>query len=806
MIKSVIAALAVCLLFADASPSQIRIDSTGGNESPRICLPTGVCLDPAGHSFAVGNMPLNMVLSPEGDRLLVLLSGWRQQGLQVVELQTGRVTQTISQPGAFVGLAFSKDGRELYASGGNEDVIYRYRWHDKQASPAGTIVLAPKEPNKDGTRFPAGIALSNDGRHLYVAENLADSLAVVDLASGRIEERLPTGAYPCNVVVAVSGGVYVSAWGGNTVSVFAAQSNGSLRERKRVVTGHHPSALLLNRDGSRLFVASAVTSSISVIDTKHLRVLATLADAPPAGPRQGSSPDALALSSDGRNLFVAEADNNAVAVFDLASSTAGQANAVGRDRLLGRIPVQWYPTGLLMTRDGLLVLNGKGAGTAPNRDEVQPDKKLPADTSSYTLGQLNGSLTILPSSFKRSELAGFSNRVAGLNNWRPPMVTAQYPPFKHVIYIIKENRTYDQILADLAAGDGDTSLQFFPRAVSPNHHALAETFGLFDRFFVNAEVSSQGHVWSTAAYMTDYGERTIPSLYARRRTENERGDVDDPAAGYLWNAAIRKGLTIRNYGEFRWLMPEKKDDPSPSASLKSSLIPYTNYDYPGGDLNISDQLRADAWEREFHQFVRGGNLPALEIMHLLGDHTQGARPGRPTPKACMADNDYALGRIVEAISNSSYWKDTVLFVLEDDAQDGPDHVDSHRSVLLVISAYNRGGATHRFVNTTDVISTIEEILHLEHLSKFDYYARPLREIFRNQPAMPAYQAIKPVQRFDEMNPEKGPDARASLELNLDRVDAADDSQFNRILWSVLKGPAPYPQPKRMSTLEVARAR
>src|SRR5215470_596086 len=800
--RTIKSACEVCLLLllSTANYAQIKIDT--GAAKNQTCLPTGVCLDPADRSFPVGNMPLAMVLSPEGDRIVISLSGWRRQGLQVVECDTGAVVQTISQAGAFLGLAFSKDGQTLYASGGNEDVIYRYTWRDEQATLSDTIVLAPKEPKKDGTRFPAGIALSRDGRKLFVAENLADSLAVIDLASDRVAQRFQTEAYPYDVVVGPDSDVYVSAWGGNTVSSFVPDTDGSLKERGRITVGRHPSAMSLNRSGSRLFVVSGSANSIAVVDTKKARVLTRLLDPPPAGPNQGSTPNALALSDDGSRLYVAEADNNAVAVFRLSSEAAR-----GGARLLGRIPVQWYPTALLMTQDTLFVLNGKGAGPRPNPQFPTPDKKLPDDSADYTLGQLNGTITALPAKLKSIELMRFTKHVARANNWdRTKKNEARYPPFKHVIYIIKENRTYDQVLSDLTQGDGDTSLLFFPRAVSPNHHALAERFGLFDRFFVNAEVSSQGHVWSAAAYVTDYGEKTIPSLYSSRRSEKDRGDVDEPASGFLWNAAIRKKLTLRNYGEFGEKVPIKSEtEPVRFRSTKAALDPYTSPEYPAFDMKIPDQVRADVWLKEFQQFVSQGNLPALEILHLPGDHTSGGRPGRLTPKAHMADNDLALGRIVEAVSNSPYWKDTVIFVLEDDAQDGPDHVDSHRSVLLVISAYNRGQVIHRFVNTTDVLATIEEILGLDKRSQFDFFGRPLREIFDRKPDLTPYVALKPEQPLNELNPADGPTAKASLELNLDRVDAADEDAFNRILWSAIKGRQPYPGTKRTSSLDIVRA-
>ena len=798
---------AVFLLTSIIGNAQTKSAMSRDDKTNQTCLPTGVCLDAAGSSSSVGNMPLAMISSPEKDRIVVSLSGWREQGLQVVERDTGKITQTISQPSAFVGLAFSKDGKTLYASGGNEDAIFVYEWKDKQAVLKDRVILAPKEKDKDGTKFPAGIALSNDGKKLYVAENLDDMLAVINVESKKIEQRLPTENYPYGVAVAPDGKVFVSAWGGNTVAVFS-NKNGLLQENQKITVGRHPSALLLNKNGSRLFVAAAGANQIPVIDTKSEKVLANLSDAPPSK-NQGSTPNALALSDDETKLFVAEADNNAVAVFNLSKKLSGVKNAAGNNQLAGRIPVEWYPTALLTTQNSLLVLNGKGKGTRANPQFPTPDKKLPDDSTDYTLGQLNGTLTMLPANFNNGELARFSKQVAQANNWNQPQrIAAKYPPFKHVIYIIKENRTYDQVFGDVAGGEGDASLLFFDQKVSPNHRALATRFGLYDRFFVNAEVSSQGHVWSTAAYVTDYGEKTIPSAYAYKRDSNERGDVDEPAGGYLWNAAIKKGLTLRNYGEFAEPVPnENKTAPVKYRAIKSALAPFTNPDYPAFDMKISDQIRADAWQTDFQNFVKNKNLPALEIMHLPRDHTAGARAGLATPKACFADNDLALGRIVEAVSNSEYWKDTVIFVLEDDAQDGPDHVDSHRSVLLTISAYNKGGVIHRFVNTTDVFATMEEILGLPPLSQFDFYGRPLRENFNAQPDLKPYLVIKPEQSLDETNPANTKNAAASAKLDLDEVDKADMDSFNRILWSAIKGDnAKFPTTKRMPSLEFTRAR
>jgi YVTN family beta-propeller protein len=768
-------------------------------------------------------MPLAMVLAPGGEQIVVLLNGWREQGVQVLDRKSGRVVQTLPQAAAFLGLAFSRDGSSLYVSGGNQDVVYRYAWAGGRASLADSFALAVKQPNRSGRSYPAGIALSPDGNRLYVAENLFDSLAVIDVWSKRVVQRFGTERYPYGVAVAADGRVFVSAWGGNTVSMFRPNADGTLQDDGRLRVARHPSALVLSADGSRLFVASGSTDRVAVVDTRAKRIVAELNDPPPAGPREGSTPNALALDQSGTRLFVAEADNNAVGIFDLSPATSGISSATGRDSLVGRVPVEWYPTAVIPAGDTLLVANGKGRGTAPNRDYPHPGTGVHTTRPlTYTLGQLNGSVIAAPVARATGpELAALTQRVERANGWREVTRNATYPPFEHVVYIIKENRTYDQVFGDMAQGDGDTALAYFPRANSPNHHALAERFGLFDRFFVNAEVSPDGHNWSMAAYATDYLEKTVPSNYSdrgrtydwegtnRNRIPSEEGaeDASEPANGYLWDLVQRKGLTLRNYGEF--VVPDRAD---PNAAMpagyrgnKPFLAANTNRDFPSFDMNIPDQRRADIWLAEFQEYVRRGTMPSLEIVRLPNDHTAGARAGVPTPQAYMADNDLALGRIVEAISKSPFWKNTLIVVLEDDAQNGPDHVDSHRSVLLMISAYSRAGTVHRFTNTTDVLATMEEVLKLDALSQFDHYGRPLREIWTKEPDLRPYAAITPSVSLDAKNPSGGRDARESAKLDFDFEDVADEAAFNRILWRTIKGEGvPYPGTSRMSALEWKR--
>ncbi|HYY96262.1 MAG TPA: alkaline phosphatase family protein, partial [Pyrinomonadaceae bacterium] len=558
-------------------------------------------------------------------------------------------------------------------------------------------------------------------------------------------------------------------------------------------------ALVLDASGSRLFVALASVDEVVEVDTRLRRVVRRFSDAAPGAPQEGATPNALALSADGARLFVAEADNNAVAVFDLAHARRRGSMAV--EQPAGRVPVDWYPTFVLERGGQLLVLCGKGHGTAPNPDGPTPGHGIERPLG-YTLGQLNGTLRIAQANFTRQGLAALTRRVALANSWGAPARPRRYPPFKHVVYIIKENRTYDQLFGDVTGGDGDPSLVFFNRDSTPNHRALAARFGLFDRFFTNAEVSSQGHVWSTAGYVTDYGEKTIPSLYSDRRADVDEGDADEPANGFLWTLAVKAGVTFRDYGE--WVQAPTTGPQGFSAS-RPGLRPDISPTYPPFDMNIPDQRRADAWIAELQEFVRRGEMPQLEIMHLPGDHTAGAQPGLCTPRACMADNDLALGRIIEALSHSPFWRDTIVFVLEDDAQAGPDHFDSHRSPLLVISAYNRPGTISRFANTTDVIAAIEDILGLGRLSQFDYFSRTLADVFSSAPDLTPYSAIKPAQPLDEVNPAKGPGAEESKAFDLSAPDRVDDALFNRILWKMVKGEeTPIPPPRYASPIHLLR--
>ena len=751
-------------------------------------LPTGVRLDPVGEAVDLGSLPINLVLTPEKDRAVVVLSGWREQGIQVVDLKTRKVTQTLLQDGAFYGAAFSPDGHHLCVSGGNTDILFFYEWKDGAATLENKFELAKaKTADGTGTSYPAGLVFSPDGKFIYVVEDVGDRLAVVNAATGEIAQRFSTDHYPYAIALTAEGQVFVSAWGGSTISQFRVLADGTLAYLGRIEVGRHPSALAVR--GTRLYVTLAGSDRVAVVNTNLRKVARYLHDDAPGAPPEGSTPNAVGLTSDGKRLLVAEADNNAVAVFDVVTG-----------KLLGRVPTDWYPTDVAEMGDQILVLSGKGRGTHANPDGPVPLTNWPNEKpTAYALGQLNGTLRVLSASLPPVELARFSERVAAANNWQHRPAARHYPPFRHVVYIIKENRTYDQVLGDINEGDGDASLVYFPDVtITPNHHALARRFGLFDRFFVNAEVSSQGHIWSTAAYVTNYGEKIVPSGYAGKHADMDGEESDEPERGFLWTLAKREGVSFRDYGE---MVKGNPGWPVTQRDLGANVNP----DYVPMDFVTPDQKRADVWISELQRYVRDSNMPQLEVMWLPMDHLAAGRPGKCTPRACMADNDLALGRIVQALSRSPYWKDTVIFVVEDDAQAGPDHTDSHRAPFYAISAYNRPGTAHRFINTTDVIAAIEDILGMGRLSKFDYFSRPLTDIFAPEPNLTPYDAIIPAQDLNEKNPQNTAAAHLSESLDLSAPDRADDQAYNRILWLMLKSDIQPPMAQSHAALHALQS-
>ena len=639
-------------------------------------------------------------------------------------------------------------------------------------------MLTLKKPGT--TSFVGGLAVSPDGKRLYAVHVLGQTLSAIDLGSGQVAQTVDLPAEAYTALAAPDGRtLFVSLWGGAKILLFDAAT---LTSQGEVAVGEHPNAMVLSKDGSRLFVACANTNEVWVVDVaaRTARERIGIALEPAAPP--GSTPNGLGLSPDGATLLVANADNNTVAVVDVSRP--------GDSRVRGFIPTGWYPTAAQFSRDGkrVFVLSGKGLTSAANPRGRQPG--VPSATGQYIGELLQGSLSVLPVPDDQT-LAGYTQTVYRLTPYTaasrltPKGVPAGSPvprkvgapsPIKYVFYVIRENRTYDQILGDLPQGNGDPNLCLFGEDVTTNAHALAREFVLFDNFYVNAEVSFDGHAYSTGAYAADSVEKIWPMYYADRGGDylsegsgpqrNPYGNIAAPANGYLWDACNRAKVGVRSYGEFvSWQDEKAKGKVRASVPGLAGKI---DEDFPPYDLDILDGRRVDLWLEEFRRFEKDGDLPRLSIVRLPRDHTLGTRAGSPTPRAMIAENDQALGRFVEIISHSRFWKESAIFVVEDDAQNGPDHVDAHRSVVLMISPYARRGTVDSTLYTTaGVLRTMELILGLPPMSQYDAAATPLYRAFQAKPDLTPFDRRPPRIPLDEKNAPSAWGAEASAAMNLD---------------------------------------
>ena len=766
-------------------------------------------LTPAGLQVEVGDRPMGMAATLDGRYLLISNNGQGVQSLVLFDTRTNKIVQVIpyhSPEALFLGIAVSPDGKRVYASAGGNNKIRTYDFDGRVLKELDPVVLgAPKS-----RIYPAGLALSPDGRVLYAALNLDNSVIAIDTDTRQVRATVRLGPPAIAQAIgklpyalALDGQkLYVSEWNGGGISIIDIMEP---RLLGHLTTGGHPTSLALSPDGSRLYVANATSDTVSAVDTLTDHVVATINLSPYPKAPMGSMPDAVVSSPDGTTLYVANGGNNDVAVVDARSFA-----------IRGLIPTAWFPSALAISPDGrfLYVANMKGLGAGP--DPRGPNPERPTPDQQYVANLARGTLSVIEAP-DRQQLASYTAQVVKNNGFdetlrimtRLPRDTAPHAIprrpgdpslIKHVIYIIKENRTYDQVLGDLSQGDGDAGLVLFGHDVSPNHHALAGTFALFDNCYVDAEVSPDGHNWSTAAIATDYVQKMWPATYSGRNREYDfEGGSSAPAprGGYLWEYAARAGISYRVYGEFNEFtsqVPEVK----PAAATRA-LEGHLSPTYAGYNLSVPDQARWEAWKAEFDEFIRQGSLPALMILRLPNDHTAATQPGFPTPKAMVADNDLALGKLVEAVSRSSAWKDTAVFAIEDDAQDGPDHVDAHRTVCLVAAPYaKRGYVDHSFYSTVSMLRTIELILGLPPMSQFDAAAVPMFAAFDDAAHLAPYNALVPAQPLGELNPKHAYRAADSLALDLERADAADEATFNTILWHAIKGPeVPMPASRTM---------
>lgn len=835
------ATLLPLFLFSGLAAAQ-PVDLPGPRPDGSVLLSNQWSLRPAGRQIPVGDFPVNLALHPGGQYAAVLHCGFGPHEIVLLDLKAGTIASRRPVGEAFYGLTFSADGARLFCSGAAEETIRIFDFADGQLAESRAVAL--RDPKKRG--IPAGLALSADGRTLFAANvwghsisrvrfDAAGAAAVDELslldhpeaaapppaattddpsitkrANQALDTTDPSAPFPYACVLDEKRGrLYVSLWAQAAVAVI---DTATFQVVGRWAAEGHPNEMLLSRDGQRLYVANANHNTISVLDVagdgRPVEVL--LAELQPNSP-PGNTPNSLAFSPDGARLYAANANINTVAVFDIATP--------GKSRSLGFIPVGWYPTSVRVSADGatLYVANGKGQTSQANPQGPQPGQKSAPGVKQYIGELLQGTVSAIPlqtGEAGEAQLAAWSaaayqgmpetaRQIAALPDAGNPIPrrVGDPSPIKYVLYLIKENRTYDQILGDLSQGDGDPSLCLFPEKITPNHHALAREFVLLDNFYVESEVSADGHEWTMGAYASDFVEKNWPLSYGHSQSgkfpyPSEGGfPIATPAGGYLWDRAAQAGVSYRSYGE--WVANGKKPG-DPGTAKAKALEGHFDPGFRSFDMDYPDVKRAERFLSELARFEQEGEMPRLQVLRLPNDHTSGTSPGKPTPTAHVMDNDLAFGRVVEGLSKSKFWPQMAIFVVEDDAQNGPDHVDAHRTIAFAISPYIRRGAVDSTMySTSSMLRTMELILGLAPMSQFDAAAMPMFASFQAQPDLTPYQARPAAGNLDERNLKTAWGGKASRAMNLAQEDAADDLALNEIIWKSVRGAASaMPPPRR----------
>lgn len=811
MKKKIAAAVLATSLLGSGTALAYTVNTAGPKADGTGVTPHGWSLTPAGKQIPLGDFPMGGAISPDHRYLVVSNDGQGTQSLQVVDLKSQKVVQTIpytNGEGLYYGTAFSPDGKTFYASAGGNNKIRVFSFIDGTLTEQSPILM--QNPNVR-TFTPMGISISPDGKFLYTANNENNSVSKIDLASGKIVATTTVGADPYTAQITKDGSaIYVTNWGGETVTVL---NPNDLTVVKRIPVGTHPNAVAENPATGLIYVADSDSDQISVINPKERTVVQTISVAVNKGGVVGSQPVALTFSPDGKTLYVANAGTDAIAVVNLGN---GKEDA----EVSGLIPTAWYPSGVYTNGNKIMVLNAKGLGAGPNAQH-QYIGNMMQGTMSFIDVPDQKQLKTYTEQVKQNDPM---NEIKGNNSWFGkqnngtdfpiPRVYGQKSPIKHVIYVIKENRTYDQVLGDLGKGNGDPSLTEFGKNLTPNIHKLSNQFVTFDNFYTDAEVSDPGHQWATSGKSNDYSEKTWLPDYSGRKGYGVNIPALKPEEGYLWDNAKKFGVSFRDYGEYinYWESPTDgkwvPDDPAIG----------DNYDpnYPGWDLSISDMTRYNEWEKEFKQFDKDGNMPQFEIVYLPNDHTAGTAPGYDTPQAMVVQNDLALGKLVDTVSHSQYWKDTAIFVTEDDSQDGPDHVDAHRTEALVISPYTQKGTLDSTLYDQDsMIRTMELILGMKPMSLFDASAVPMLNAFTNHPNFKAYDAEQETYPIDwkngqpaptvsdpqntqtaaTSNVQQDPAVTTSPQQNFSSPDA-NQEELSREIWKATKGRTPYPEKEK----------
>jgi len=777
-----------------------------GAQNNQVLLPNGWSLSPVGKNLTLGDLPLNMAVSHNKKFIAVTNNGYSDQSIQLIDVTKEKVIDSVPIAKSWYGLAFSVDNKTLYASGGNNNCIYKYTLGKARLWRSDSLVLGSRLPHLIS---PAGIALDDSRSLLYTVTKESDSLYVFNTKTKTLLKALPIGGegYAC-MLSPDKKFLYISCWGCDQVKIFDTQIQSFSGWIK---VGDNPNEFCLSKNGHWLYVANANDNSVSVIDTKTSNVAEVLnaalyPDSPP-----GSTSNGIALSEDEKTLYIANADNNCLAVFDVS--------APGRSKAKGFIPVGWYPTNVKVIGKKIYVTNGKGFTSLPNPlgpNPIRQGKEViyqHGDRSEkireqYIGGLFRGSMSIVdvPS---EARLAVYSKQVyqnspytkdntVVIENGNPiPTRKGQTSPIKYVFYIIKENRTYDQVLGDMKEGNGDPSLVLFGENITPNQHALARQFVLLDNFYCNAEVSADGHNWSLGAYATDYLEKTWPTSYGDRGgnydAEGNRV-IANNKGGFIWDYCQRAGVSYRTYGEFA-------DDYKPNIPvLKNHYCTY----FASWDQKVRDTTRFYQWRRDFDSLLAINKVPQLNTLRFINDHTEGLAKNRPTPFAHVADNDLAVGMFIEHLSHSAIWKESVVFIVEYDAQNGADHVDAHRTTAYVAGGFvKRGFVDHTMYSTTSMVRTIELILGLLPMSQYDASATPMWRSFANQADLSPFKSLPLNVALENKNIAINEWQARSDKLNFAKEDAVPDVEFNKILWHGIKGDSvPFPAPKRAAFIKI----
>jgi YVTN family beta-propeller protein len=810
--SSVVAAF-LCLSATIALFAQEKVQFPGPTEKGFL-LPNGWTVSPAGQHVQLTDLPLNIIALRDGKHALVATSGYNKHQLSLIDLTTREIISNGPANQSWFGLVASPGEDKIWWSGGGAGMLHTFDLKNHQLTRTGQPEPYPVRPTraqldklKTALSFKSGLCLDSHREVLYSLDINAGTITAIRLATGEPGKPVALGGRPYDVAVARNGSrVFISDWARRAVLVLDPED---LRVVAKIAVGEHPNQLALHPTDDRLFVACASTNCVSVIDTKQGTVTETIMTALFPRSPEGSTPDAAAVSADGKSLYVANADNNCVAVVDIAVPNQSQVK--------GFVPTGWYPTSVAVTPDSktLLVGVGKGNQSRPNPRPKSADPKagepkrlLPFP---YIGTIMSGALSIVPVPDEK-QLAAYTatvyrncpysdqclSNVPYSQKTAIPTKVGDPSPIKHVIYIIKENRTYDQVFGDMKKGNGDPSLVMFGENVTPNHHKLASEFVLLDNLYCNGQVSRDGHPWSTMAYNTDYIGRDWHLTYSQRKgvDDDDEGNLSKGPSGYLWDACARNNLTYRSYGEYGGRVSQK-DGTFKMEGRVPGLVGHMSANYgipkvPGRRSRDTDNV--DVFLKEFREFEKNDSLPRFIVMSLGEDHTTGTAPGTFTPQACVASNDLALGRLVDGVTHSKYWPKTAIFVIEDDAQNGPDHVDAHRTVGLVISPYTkRHHLDSTQYSTVSMIRTIELILGLPPLSQYDAAARPMFASFNDTADVTPFVHVPAQIAVDTVNPQTAYGAQRSAKMDFSEYDKVDDFEMNEILWRSIKGKnAPLP--------------